>query len=204
MIPQAHSIRENSWHALLLEIDKQIYPDGVGAEQAPGYTAFSIELFLVAAIAYGRINNLPQETAARLSSWAEHSLWLMDHDGNVPAIGDCDDCRAIATTQAPERRYVASLVAAIAACIGRADLAPPKADPSIRNVILRSDRASKANRAGLRSFRTGGYSVIRAEGDLPFVFVFDHGPIGYLSIAAHGHADSLAIWLSVRKYAIIC
>jgi uncharacterized heparinase superfamily protein len=27
--------------------------------------------------------------------------------------------------------------------------------------------------------------------------VFDHGPLGYLSIAAHGHADALAIWLSI-------
>ena len=24
---------------------------------------------------------------------------------------------------------------------------------------------------------------------------FDHGPLGFLSIAAHGHADALALWL---------
>ena len=40
---------KNSWRDLLIEIDRQIYPDGVGAEQAPTYTAFAIELFLVAA-----------------------------------------------------------------------------------------------------------------------------------------------------------
>ena len=32
----------------------------------------------------------------------------------------------------------------------------------------------------------------------PFTLIFDHGPIGYLEIAAHGHADALAIWFSVE------
>jgi uncharacterized heparinase superfamily protein len=27
------------------------------------------------------------------------------------------------------------------------------------------------------------------------MLVFDHGPLGYLSIAAHGHADALSIWV---------
>ena len=48
-IPDADDVREESWRDLLIEIDRQIYPDGVGAEQAPNYTAFAIELFLVAA-----------------------------------------------------------------------------------------------------------------------------------------------------------
>jgi uncharacterized heparinase superfamily protein len=33
--------------------------------------------------------------------------------------------------------------------------------------------------------------------DRPFHVVLDHGPLGYLSIAAHGHADANAILLSV-------
>jgi Heparinase II/III N-terminus len=52
--PGAVVLRDNSWRALLAEIDQQIHPDGVGAEQSPGYTAFSIELFLLAATALGR------------------------------------------------------------------------------------------------------------------------------------------------------
>ena len=49
--------REHYWRELLVEIDRQIHPDGVGAEQAPAYTAFAIELFLVAAFAYGSSTN---------------------------------------------------------------------------------------------------------------------------------------------------
>lgn len=196
-IPGAAAMRENSWRALLVEIERQIHPDGVGAEQSPGYTAFSIELFLLAAAACGRGRSLPAATVDRLSAWAEHSLWLMDADGRVPAIGDFDDCRAITTTQAHEPKYVASIVAVVADCIGRPDLAPSAKDPSIRDIVLGSAGISPTHRAGLRSFPKGGYSVIRGTDKTPVVLIFDHGPVGYLSIAAHGHADTLAVWLCV-------
>jgi hypothetical protein len=202
-VPGAVDLRENSWHALLAEIDQQIHPDGVGAEQSVGYTAFSIELFLVAAAALGRERSLPATTVDRLLAWSEHSLWLMDSDAKVPAIGDFDDCRAIATTQAPEPKYVASVVAAVSGCVRRPDLAPPAKDPGIRDVILGSARISPAQPVGTRSFANGGYSVFRSRHKDPVVLTFDHGPMGYLSIAAHAHADTLSIWLSVGSQPVI-
>ena len=194
--PAAADLREASWRSLLVEIEKQIHPDGVGAEQAPSYTAFSVELFLVAAAAYGKHRDLPSATADRLAAWAEHSLWLMDSEGSLPAIGNSDDGSVIATTQSPESRYVASIVSAVAGCIERPDLAPPDKEPSIRDILLDSAGTSSTERSGIRSFTIGGYSVVRGS-EVPFVLVFDHGPLGYLSIAAHGHADALALWLSV-------
>ena len=189
--------REHYWPELLVEIDRQIHPDGVGAEQAPAYTAFAIELFLVAAFAYEKQDELPAATKERLAAWAEHALWLMDSDGKVPAIGDADDSRAIATIQAREPRYVASIVSAVANCLGRPDLAPPRTDPSLRGMLLGSRGPARNARSGARAFPVGGYSVFRAKGEAPAVLTFDHGPLGYLSIAAHGHADTLAVWLSL-------
>jgi Heparinase II/III-like protein/Heparinase II/III N-terminus len=202
-LPGAVVLRENSWRALLAEIDQQIHPDGVGAEQSPGYSAFSVELFLLAATALEREGSLPAATVDRLSAWSEHSLWLMDSDAKIPAIGDFDDCRAIATTQAPEPKYVASVVAVVSGCVGRPDLAPPAKDPSIRDVILGSANVSPAQPVGMRSFTSGGFSVIRSGHKDPVVLTFDHGPIGYRSIAAHGHADTLSIWLSVGSQPVI-
>src|SRR3546814_9740957 len=57
---------------------------------------------------------------------------------------------------------------------------------------------------GIRTFRDGGYTVVRepsARGE--FLLVLDHGPLGYLSIAAHGHADALAIWLHLAGCPVI-
>jgi len=45
--------------------------------------------------------------------------------------------------------------------------------------------------------------VIRSRHKAPIVLTFDHGPVGYLSIAAHGHADTLAIWLSAGSQPVI-
>src|SRR5581483_7488474 len=47
---------------------------------------------------------------------------------------------------------------------------------------------------GLSVFRDGGYSIFR---DRRWHAVFDHGPLGYLSIAAHGHADALSVIVSL-------
>ena len=69
-------------------------------------------------------------------------------------------------------------------------------------MLFGSLAASPNERSGLRTFPAGGYSVFRGNGEAPAVLTFDHGPLGYLSIAAHGHADSLAVWLSAGSQPI--
>jgi uncharacterized heparinase superfamily protein len=64
-------------------------------------------------------------------------------------------------------------------------------------MLLGSRGPARNARSGARAFPVGGYSVFRAKGEAPAVLTFDHGPLGYLSIAAHGHADTLAVWLSL-------
>jgi hypothetical protein len=51
---------------------------------------------------------------------------------------------------------------------------------------------------GLKTFAEGGLSVWHGQlGNRAVDLVFDHGPLGYLSIAAHGHADALSLLLSL-------
>jgi hypothetical protein len=198
-ISDAQHLREQSWLALLAEIERQILPDGTGAEQAPNYTAFMVEIALVAAL-FAHDANLPFSTGARerLALWAEHSRWLMSEDGSIPAIGDSDDGRVLALSQTAEPRYVASVVGAVAGVLGRPDLAPPARDPHLRDALFGSPDQPVPLQPGVRSFKDGGLSIVRSSGPPAFTLVFDHGPLGYLSIAAHGHADALAIWLHVR------
>ena len=96
--------------------------------QAPNYSAFMIELVLVSVL-FAKEQNLNLSSAAseRLARWAEHIRWLMNDDGQVPQIGDCDDCRVIAMTQAPEPRYIASIAAAVAGLLSEPNLAPLRA-----------------------------------------------------------------------------
>ena len=48
------------------------------------------------------------------------------------------------------------------------------------------------------AFREGGYYILRrgTQREDEIVVVFDCGPLGYLSTAAHGHADALSFTLS--------
>jgi len=50
-----------------------------------------------------------------------------------------------------------------------------------------------------REFREGGYYILGSEFETPreLRVIADAGPLGYLAIAAHGHADALAFTLSV-------
>jgi hypothetical protein len=51
----------------------------------------------------------------------------------------------------------------------------------------------------VKSFKSGGYTVARERrAGAALRFVMDHGPLGYLSIAAHGHADANALTLSLN------
>jgi hypothetical protein len=198
-------IRQRALRDLFNEIGRQIFPDGVGAEQSLAYTAFMVELSLIAFHCLElRPSDLPESVRQRLTSWANHVQWMMDKAGQVPAIGDCDESRVVSLTPEREPRYVASIAAAIAGYFQRPDLAPCNADEHLRDFLFASILESATVKNGVRTWKHGGYSVVRTGSvSRQAVFVFDHGPLGYPSIAAHGHADSLAIWLSVGDVPVI-
>jgi hypothetical protein len=178
---------------------KQIYPDGVGAEQSPTYVAFTVEMLLIADLflrASGRAS-LSVEVRARLGAFAGWIAWIADAQGRTPRIGDDDEGRVL--TLGPEPTYAA----AVAEAAGAAAALGPLRPPTLRDAFW-PRRAAAPAPEGVRVFAEGGYSVVRerrAGRDLRLIF--DHGPLGYLSIAAHGHADANAIWLSLDDEEIV-
>ena len=56
----------------------------------------------------------------------------------------------------------------------------------------------------MRTFTEGGYTVLRDwVHDRQLVLAMDHGPLGFLSIAEHGHDDTLAVWLTYGGRALL-
>jgi uncharacterized heparinase superfamily protein len=206
-----HGWRAAGREILETEAERQILADGVGAEQSPTYQAFIMEL-LALAVLLARDFAIPLDecVAERLARGAEYLFWLCDDNGMVPAIGDDDEGRVIAQPPNREHRYVASVIAAVAGVLDRPDLQPFACDPHLRDVIFRAaprnNLASKEPGSpdpavrGLAVFERGGMSVIKDTiGRRRVHLVFDHGPLGLAPLAAHGHADALAIWLSVDE-----
>jgi uncharacterized heparinase superfamily protein len=182
---------------LVDQIELQIHDDGVGAEQSPTYTAFTLEWYLLCMGAAQRAGQpLPKDVAKRLGRAGRFLRWITDEGNNCPRIGDDDEGRVIATE--PGTDYVTSVLGCLAAAIGRKDLAPPLVRTGLRNLYFGVPSPCQSGPVGARIFSNGGYSVFRRQiAGRNTLMVMDHGPLGHLSIAAHGHADSLALWLHV-------
>lgn len=187
------------------EATLQIFADGVGGEQSPTYQAFTMEMLAFGALmAENAGRPLAPIVASRLRAGAEFLRALMDTAGLPPRIGDDDEGRVIAAPPDREPRYVASVVAMVAGLLREAALLPPDRDPHLRDAIFAVPEGLGTAPNGLHTFQQGGYSVLRTEiAGRKAVLTFDHGPLGYLSLAAHGHADALALWLSLDDVPVL-
>ncbi|WP_427913586.1 heparinase II/III family protein [Ramlibacter sp. MMS24-I3-19] len=172
---------------LIAELVRQfsllILSDGTPAEQSPSYGGFAVELMLVAARALKSRNiDLPTEVRQRLCAFNEFVQELRDDHG-VPDIGDNDAGRVL--VDCFDQNYVVRL----AEWALRAD---DRGGCECRTTI---------SAPRVRTFPEGGYSVMTnpRNSDPAYKLIFDHGPLGYLSIAAHGHADALSILLTIRQ-----
>jgi uncharacterized heparinase superfamily protein len=181
---------------LLAEAERQILEDGVGAEQSPTYTAFTLEWLLLCGVVAARLGNaFPARYWQRLASAGVHLRWITDAAGGQPRIGDDDEGRVFCS-RTDERSYVSAVLGCLAATLGRADLAPPAPAMDLRTAFFGDAPSGAPAPTGVRRFAAGGYTIARTEhGGHEGLVVFDHGPLGFLSIAAHGHADALALWL---------
>ena len=188
---------------------RQNWEDGVNTEQSIYYHPEGMDMMLLcqlAARANGR--SFPADWLARLERMAEFLAAVMDVGGNVPMIGDADDARMLRLDAAAGPPYRSRLASA-ALLFGRADFKAKAGTLDDRNRWLFADAAARW--AGLpplavavcepprMAFPQGGYYLLGKDFDTAreVRIVIDSGPLGYLSLAAHGHADALAFTLSM-------
>ena len=180
------------------EAQLQFYPDGGNAEQSPNYGAFSAEFLLICARAASLSGRaFPSVINARLADFAAHIAFITNGSGAAPNICDNDQGRVL-TLCGDEGRYPASVASAILAH-ARLPVSPNLAvPPELRTAFFDPPEMTASAPDGMKVFADCGYSVVREKiSGRDCIVVFDHGPLGYLSIAAHGHADALAVLLDI-------
>jgi uncharacterized heparinase superfamily protein len=196
--PEAAEWQETGWGILCDTAQRQILPDGAGAEQAVAYSASVLETLLTGLqIAHATNMDVPTFYVRKLTLGGEYLRWLFDSANGMPHIGDDDNACVFGAYHSGDA-YGASIVGCIAAVTGRADLTPPRPQPHLRQAIFGFAPLPDFAPYGTRCFAHGGMVIGRhknAQGDI--LLAFDHGYLGYLSIAAHGHADTLALWLHI-------
>jgi hypothetical protein len=177
----------------------QFFADGVGAEQSPTYSAFTLEMIAVAQTVMGSDTQSPS-FHQKLSKATHYLHLILDRNGVCPRIGDDDEGRVLAIAPVREDRYVASITASLSGFLCEPELCPASRDIHWRDLLFDSPMRGAQPRDGVTSFPEGGYTVVREKiGARNILLVVDHGPLGFLSIAAHGHADALALWLHIDE-----
>ena len=207
--PESERWRRQAGREFEAEALMQTAPDGVNREQAFLYHHWVADMMLLGSI-FGRANGaaMGPEFTARLEAMLEFVASVMDVAGHVPAVGDADDAVMVRFSREPGFSVYRSLLATGAVIFHRSDFAAKAVTFDDKSRWLLGDAAAavfdelKARAIGApslrRAFAEGGYWVLGAQLETPreLRLVADAGPLGYLAIAAHGHADALAFTLS--------
>lgn len=181
--------------------------DGVNLEQAVYYQHEVMDMMLICLqVAQTAGDQFSLAFMRRLESMAGFLASIMDVEGNVPMLGDADDALVVRWSTQQARNPYRSLLATAAVMFGRPDFKRAAGGFDDKTAwLLGPDGLSQwqalsvdARMSVQTSFPVGGLYVLGAAFGTPqeTKLVIDCAPLGFLSIAAHGHADALSFTLS--------
>ena len=189
--------RRASARLLERELLHNTFLSGINRELASDYHCFVAELgFLAAVEAEASGYPLSPQVWQRLAAMADSAAALLDERMRPPRQGDSDEGRAL-LLDPPGPNSWPSLLALAGALIGRLDWWPrPLADAgsAIIGALMPAQRQLEGRPAQRPSrFADAGIALLRTTGEPEIWCRCDGGPHGFLSIAAHAHADALSV-----------
>jgi hypothetical protein len=186
----------------------QFTPEGINREQAVSYQLFTLE-FLLLAMLIGRGGNreFGEVFRARLRSALEYLASLATPTGELPWFGDSDDARGfLLSLHESPLEVVMQLGGLIYDEPHFLQYAPRVTSAALALMPEACARLSMPSRPSelrlpVQWMPDGGIAVIQMD---EWKLVMDVGPLGYTTIAAHGHADALSIVLAAGdKYVLV-
>lgn len=206
-LPAAARRREEAARILAEQIVAQTNPDGSNVEGSVGYHAFAMQFFLIAALAARAIGrDFDPAYWLRLRSQMEYLAALAEGGDSLPMFNDADDGYVLDLDQDPRspRAWLS---------VGAALFQEPRyrsaAGDSWQPVFWLLGESGleqytnlappPAGRLHSRCFSDAGVYLLQGgeknEVDDRVSVTVDCGPLGYGALAAHGHADALALTL---------
>ncbi len=190
----SHRWREKARRILIRESVKQNYPDGVNKEQAIAYQKFVLD-FLVLSGLVGQANGISFSEGywGIIGKMQTYLAAMEDVSGNLPKIGDEDDGLVVDP-------LLLSIAGISSSDISSTGISPANIRPlctgatgGIYSTHIHPDSGRLPD-----AFKDGGYYILGTDFGTPTEqkLIFDCGSLGYLSLAAHGHADALAVIFS--------
>jgi Heparinase II/III-like protein/Heparinase II/III N-terminus len=179
------------------ELAANTFEDGLNRELATDYHRFVLELGLVAAVeADADGGALSKATWERLARILDAGVAILDVTGRAPRQGDGDEGRALVVDD-PQRDPWATVLGTGAALLGAPGWWPRFAGGLQAYLLGALGQARQLPRPAImpRRFNEAGLVVLRSspQDGSEIWCRCDGGPHGFLSIAAHAHADALAL-----------
>lgn len=202
-------LRPRAVEALADQAVKQILADGAGAEQSITYQVSAVE-HMCLAIVLLRLSGagVPARLTSAVDRSADFLIGLIGSIDPDPRYGDDDDGFAL-RLGAEHKRTVREHLGIVAAVTGNA-AARRYGVPTLTAAWFADALGTDLDEIGAGNGSDeappdfyaphGGLAVLRRNGQR---VTMDVGPLGYLSIAAHGHADALAVTLSAQGRELI-
>ncbi|MFC7675172.1 alginate lyase family protein [Mycolicibacterium sp. GCM10028919] len=201
-LPAATTWERRAVRELEVQADLQILDDGAGAEQAVGYQVFTAELLLVVgALLRDRDDQMPDGIRRALIRGGHYLAALVGDGDPAPRIGDDDEGFAFRLDGSPLRsvRDHLGLVAAVTGDpVSSHDGTASWTSAWFGGLAgsgMPTDATSSLETVGdSHHAPTGGLVILRSDRRR---VVMDVGPLGFLAIAAHGHADALSVTVAL-------
>lgn len=198
--PESDGWRAFATDLLTSEVGLQTFDSGINRELASEYHGLTLELALVGIAELDLAGRaVPAELWDPVVRMVDALAGVVDVRLHPARQGDGDDGLVLVVDDPQANRW-GSILATGAAVLGARAWWPAVPETDVRTVVLarvlrRPTMASARPAVRPDGFGDAGIVLMRtAAGDRPEVWVrADDGPMGFLSIAAHGHADALAL-----------
>jgi len=209
---ESYSWLKKSRRGLEREMLKQHSENGVNKEEAAGHIQFVTDLFLLSYIAAEHSGiAFSAKYTTHLKAICTYINDLLDMNGNHPTYGDEDDGTVILPDGNRKANNFLSILNTAAVLFSRPELKRNRAAWDMKSHLLTTRFNGKSvwdqfryHRPPSRSafYEKEGHFILRKhpDNDKEIYCHFDAAPLGYLSIAAHGHADALSVIVHIDGY----
>ncbi|GAA4673493.1 alginate lyase family protein [Pseudonocardia yuanmonensis] len=199
--PESARWGEEALRLLDEQLQRNTFASGLNRELATDYHGLTLELGLAGAVeAEAAGLPVPDSTWQVLVRMTDALAAIVDAELRPPRQGDSDDGRALVLDGEETHRW-GSLLATGSVLFGRLPWWPTGGNADVRTPLLAAlvgPRAPVAGRPDRRPdhFADAGLTILRAAAGTAGDEIWcrcDGGPHGFLSIAAHAHADALSL-----------